>query len=1854
MPTNPNSPWSFPAQTSGDLLFTNIVANEVDSGAGVQPFLPYPYAFGAPSFLGTDGLHWAAFSAGVTGTNDPAPIQLQLTLSYHVHATGSNVITGLDNYVNYDIFSGNFNATVTETITDNDGNVVASVTSSPTGDWVSFANFAMGYQDLNVTVTFNATLPANALPSDHVSISILSQGFAETPMSVLGSLGDYVWIDTNQNGVQDDGATGVAGVSVTLLDGDGDALATTTTDASGHYLFDHLLAGQYQVKFASVDGYQFTSKDSGADGADSDADTTTGATGLINLGAGEQNLTVDAGIFKTESNVPLAGLGDYVWVDTNGNGVQDDGTTGIAGVTVNLIGAGTNGQFGDSDDVVLGTTTTNGFGFYSFTGLTPGAYEVQFVAPSGGYIQTQGLQGGNTAIDSNAGAGGYTAPVTLAPAEFNETIDAGYYKLAALGDRVWLDADADGVQDAGENGISGVTVKLVGAGTDGTFGTGDDTVLGTTTTDGTGIYGFTGLMPGQYEVQFVAPSGGYTQTAAGKGGDTSKDSNAGTGGYTAPVTLTSGQTDLTIDAGYYKLAALGDRVWLDADADGVQDAGENGISGVTVKLIGAGTDGTFGTGDDTVLGTTTTDGTGIYGFTGLMPGQYEVQFVAPSGGYTQTAAGKGGDTSKDSNAGAGGYTAPVTLTSGQTDLTIDAGYYKLAALGDRVWLDADADGVQDAGENGISGVTVKLIGAGTDGTFGTGDDTVLGTTTTDGTGIYGFTGLMPGQYEVQFVAPSGGYTQTAAGKGGDTSKDSNAGAGGYTAPVTLTSGQTDLTIDAGYYKLAALGDRVWLDADADGVQDAGENGISGVTVKLIGAGTDGTFGTGDDTVLGTTTTDGTGIYGFTGLMPGQYEVQFVAPSGGYTQTAAGKGGDTSKDSNAGAGGYTAPVTLTSGQTDLTIDAGYYKLAALGDRVWLDADADGVQDAGENGISGVTVKLIGAGTDGTFGTGDDTVLGTTTTDGTGIYGFTGLMPGQYEVQFVAPSGGYTQTAAGKGGDTSKDSNAGAGGYTAPVTLLAGQTDLTIDAGYYKLAGLGDFVWCDTDADGIQDSGENGIGGVTVKLIGAGANGVFGDGDDTVLGTTTTNGAGGYSFTGLMPGQYEVQFVAPSGYFMSAANQGSNDAKDSDAGTGGYTAPVTLTAGEFDDTIDAGLFKKAALGDYVWCDTDADGIQDSNESGVAGVTVKLIGAGTDNTFGTTDDVTLSTTTTNSSGKYAFTNLNPGSYQVQFAAPSGKTFTQPFQGSNTSVDSNVNSSGRSDTVTLSSGETDNTIDAGVKTAGTPKVTIEKYVSVDDGCTWYDADSATGPTLLEGCGNDVKYKFVVTNTGNVTLTNLKLHDVNAVTGGTVDLNGSASGTDITIASLAAGASYSTTISKSWTAGQNTDTATVSGTYNGTPVSDTDDANYYGAVPSIKVDKQISFDGVHWYDIGVGTLDAPILQLNSSSGHNGCYDWNDCGGGYGYSDCYDYKSYGSNGYSDCWGSYGCNTSSTDVYYRVIVTNTSTGSISEKNVDVTDNTGLNFTFGSGHSQTTTLAAGQSITSNVVTEDAVTGTHRDTVTVKATATDSAGNTASVSATDIAQYTTVGKFVSDRDAQSSSYWGSHQSYWDGSGNCGSSDVLYSLPNHGKSGPSGAVGVLLGDTNGNGVKDSGETTLFVSVKAAQDLIGASSSSTDMRVLMMKQAIAAQLNIDAGLSAPGVMPGDTVGADLISEAVKWLTGASPFAYSDGSTGNVDTNHDGVLSVGNSNSYEYNTSSDKFTSTSLVSSKNAWLTDKSLGLSPTDIQVSGKDLMNALTAFNADQLVVSKDGLQVGWEGNGGSVSDIHLNTSANMWGVLKDQHVI
>ena len=453
-------------------------------------------------------------------------------------------------------------------------------------------------------------------------------------------------------------------------------------------------------------------------------------------------------------------IGDLVWNDLNGNGIQDPGETGVYRVKVELY------KCGSTSVAQTAYTNTNGlYGFYVDSGRS---YYVKFVLPSG-YAFTKMDQGSDDAKDSDADVTtGKTICTYISAGEVDKTWDAGIYKPASIGDYVWYDKDCDGIQDAGEEGVANVRVELY---------TCAGTYLSYTTTNAYGIYKFTGLAPGDYKVRFILPEG-YTFTKKDQGSDEAKDSDADPQGYSSCVTLRPGDCYTKLDAGIYKPAAIGDHVWHDLNNNGIQDAGEAGVANVKVDLYTCA--GTF-------VASTHTDASGLYRFTELVPGDYKVKFFLPSG-YAFTKMDQGSDDARDSDADVTtGTTACTSLACGETDNTWDAGIYRLAGLGNYVWDDVNRNGIQDDGETGVGGVQVELY---------TCTGTFVASTSTSASGLYEFTGLQPGDYTVKFILPSG-YSFTLKDQGPDDAKDSDADSQGNGPCVTLVSGEFNDTLDAG-------------------------------------------------------------------------------------------------------------------------------------------------------------------------------------------------------------------------------------------------------------------------------------------------------------------------------------------------------------------------------------------------------------------------------------------------------------------------------------------------------------------------------------------------------------------------------------------------------------------------------------------------------------------------------------------------------------------------------------------------------------------------------------------------------------------------------------------------------------------------------------------------------------------------------------------------------------------------------------------------------------------------------------------------------------------------------------------------
>lgn len=374
----------------------------------------------------------------------------------------------------------------------------------------------------------------------------------------------------------------------------------------------------------------------------------------------------------------------------------------------------------------------------------------------------------------------------------------------------------------------------------------------------------------------------------------------------------------------------------------------------------------------------------------------------------------------------------------------------------------------------------------------------------------------------------------------------------------------------------------------------------------------------------------------------------------------------------------AALLLTLGVSGMSF-TGCHRHYIVGDFVWLDSDWDGIQDEGEPGLPGVSVRAC------SYSDSRDYACRTTTSGNDGSYqigvNVNAVFDTYIEMRFDAPPG-YLFSPSRQGDDRTLDSN-GPSWTLGPYRHNdLPDDDDTLDVGLVRPdITSGDLVWDDLDGDGIQAAGEPGVQDIPVALL---------DEDDAVVASTISGPGGGYTLGPVPAAPYRVRFgPLPAGRQFTQRFQGDNQFADSnpDPATGD-TNLIQFANGTY-DSIDAGLISSGPvpllgeIGDLVWRDLDRDGIQDVEESGVGGVVVELRDG---------DDLTIDEVVTDADGGYRFTDLRAGSYRVRFAPRDGTFITTRDQGGDDSLDSDPASSGVTDVITLGAGEVNLSVDAGV----------------------------------------------------------------------------------------------------------------------------------------------------------------------------------------------------------------------------------------------------------------------------------------------------------------------------------------------------------------------------------------------------------------------------------------------------------------------------------------------------------------------------------------------------------------------------------
>lgn len=670
--------------------------------------------------------------------------------------------------------------------------------------WTIGDMLAGEYASLFVTVTLNEGTDGKTLNNTAAFVNppeydlVPGNNSSSASITVKHRLSGKVYYDANESSSFDNGEEPFKDITVELLGADGSVVATTKTDADGNYSFTGLDAGTYTVKVTKAGDIAELTQTEDPDG------TKDNASGAITLNADNPvRENVNFGYIKKHA------ISGNVYLDQNRDKTKNTGDIDLSGVTVKLL---------DKDGNVVGTTTTDKDGNYSFTGLNDGTYTVQ-VDKTGPLADKEQTEDPSGKADSRSQA------ITFTRTDPDVTnVNFGYADDYSIHGLVYRDGDRNETHGATEKGYANQTVELRDK---------DGNVVATTTTDANGAYSFEKLPAGDYTVK-VVKDGALTDLDQTEDPDSTKDSTSGV------ISLSNDhRTETDVNFGYIANNSINGTIYRDGNRDGKKGDTEGRYSGVTVQLLDK---------DGKVIATTTTDKDGKYSFEHLPDGTYSVK-VVKDGVLTDT------DQTGDPDNKLDNASEPITLDEkNPTKGDVDFGYVPNNTIKGTVYRDDNRDKTIDGDEPGLERVSVQLLDE---------DGKVLQTLDTDADGNYAFQHLPDGKYTVKVV-------RSSSIKDYDQTEDPDATVDDTSAVYTMGPEHSlQEKVNFGYVPDYSIAGRVYRDSDKSGSYTDGEETFSGVTVDLLDK---------DGNVVATTTTDKDGNYSFEKLPAGTYRVK-VHPDG---------------------------------------------------------------------------------------------------------------------------------------------------------------------------------------------------------------------------------------------------------------------------------------------------------------------------------------------------------------------------------------------------------------------------------------------------------------------------------------------------------------------------------------------------------------------------------------------------------------------------------------------------------------------------------------------------------------------------------------------------------------------------------------------------------------------------------------------------------------------------------------------------------------------------------------------------------------------------------------------------------------
>ena len=1030
--------------------------------------------------------------------------------------------------------------------------------------------------DVNVTET-----PAQETPVPEIEIQPAQQPAAELPTlppytgtsatqepvpagfsaAGTGSLRIQVFFDKNGSGNQGDYEYGIANLTIYLLNEAEEVLAAAVTDTDGFAVFENVPAGRYRTRTNLPEGWYFTPY-GGENKLTLNAYDITPAgsqtSGLLEISDGAES---QQGIAIHNNAASAYG---FCWLEGDVDGLYKDGETKFGGVRIRLR---------DRENDFVYETETDENGSWSISNLRPGYYVLTCEGPDGlmltRYTQSRGKRSYLTSDNPRR----QMELKTDSRTEMN----IGFNWAAQVFGRCYLDANYNGLYDEGELPLAGVklTAKYQY----------DNAEASTTVSGDDGTYVLDALRGNQYSITVLLPADGsiYTKAVPSEPLGNLFPPRGDRRDNTLNNLKLEDMEQREMNIGAIYPASISGTVYFDDNFSATADGSEKAVAGFTVTVRDA---------DGNAVATTRTNGEGVYKVENLTPGDYSLDVAAVSG-YAFTKQGEGNVILN--RTGGQGYSELFRVELGASVTGRDIGMIRPGTVRGAVFADRNDNGIRDAGEDGLTGVKVRLMSE----TEGEAFNAEIGTD-----GAFLFDAVMPGRYYLEYMLPERAVFARITNGGNQITEMQIAETGsiGRTDSFDFVTGQVVDAPVCGALTLGRIEGTAYRDHDGNGRME-NEETLAGVTVKLIPSREQ------LDTITAVTGEDGAFL--LEDLRPDSYRLEIECPDG-YVVSRT----DSLKlPLTAGKARQTVALDVPMGAEWLDQKTGAVRPAAICGQVWLDENNNGVFDEDERTPAGYTLYL----TDETTGN----VFDTPVTDENGIFASEGIIPGKFTLSMPLDE----KTLAPKEGDTVFRQENGSL-VLSGIELEEGKSLDSLLMGVVRYTSVTGRAWID------RGEGTENLGGVRV---------VMKDPAGGVIAETETDSSGSYRIDRLMPGTFRLEITAPEGCVIIEPDdprlQGSlRSVVQYPTNRLGSTDEMELKMDQDMNGMDIGCVLPGRLGDYCWMDLNRDGLQAGDEPGIPNVRIELLRNGT----------VIADTETDQYGFYRFVDLYPATYTLRVYAP------------------------------------------------------------------------------------------------------------------------------------------------------------------------------------------------------------------------------------------------------------------------------------------------------------------------------------------------------------------------------------------------------------------------------------------------------------------------------------------------------------------------------------------------------------------------------------------------------------------------------